>query len=668
MAYTNNPVENWWFHSDKKSPFPGKIALIVGAGISIDAPTCLPSGKDLTKALLNHLLDGRAAEEILSVFQGCAPVIGRDMPRLEHILDTVCNRAGTETATSATNPRNLLRLFEGRPPNHLHRIIANHLIDNRGWVITTNFDDCIESAFHQASGRLIPVHVMHPETHSLDILNCPEENDWGLVKLHGTIEHGVDRLSSTLTDLVPGLPEQLQELLTRIFESVDVVIVAGYSGTDHFDVNAWMRKRMNARTKPRLIWIKHKARHSDSINESEQDEPIDSWQTAFSGTDVPHDFTSEYVAQLLSQPINADRQGDSTINQPDLPALLESLYSPSRAQRHLNGAHLSLAVGLGQLAEEEFRQFRHTLDNDKAELALLPKIYASMGMLHEAHQMLAWLGRHSHASMALQRARLYRRAGHPIRAFWQLSNNAFFGKRATPNAHENIESRLEAIECSLDFVDAAQYWSIFRTKPLRWSLDKIIDYMWSTISDTTATQISIALEGKIQIAHLRQAALLEDEDSEFLGQLWSLLDEQVSYPDLYLESGPVIPGFYLTGLSTCREEDRLADMLDTQLTFVRILQSAIRRRWPGGLKNGRTKHGLGDVNVRVLEKYLDKADQLARALGEPHLLVAVAKCRVKADQVLRGLTYWRQQRLYLPGRGHSAAQENTLVENQENTS
>lgn len=478
----------------------------------------------------------------------------------------------------------------------------------------------------------------------------------------------MDRLSSTLTDLVPGLPEQFQELLTRIFESVDVVIVAGYSGTDHFDVNAWIRKRMNARTKPRLIWIKHPASHSDGVNESEHGGPIESWQRACSGTHVLHGITREYVAQLLGQPINVDHQGDSAINQPELPALLESLYSPSRAQRHLNGAHLSVAVGLGQLAEEEFRQYRHVLDNDKAELGLFPKIYARMGMLHEAHQMLAWLRRHSRASTALQRARLYRQAGRPIRAFWQLSNKAFFGKCTLPNALENAESRLEAIECVLDFVEAVQHWSIFRTKPLRWPLGKIIDYMWPAISDVTAKQIIVALEGKIQIVNLRRVALLEDEDSEFLGQLWSLLDEQMSYPDFYLESGPVIPGFYLTGLSTCCEEDRLADMLDTKLVFVRILLSVIRRKWPDGLENDRTKHGLGDVNVRVLEKFLDTADQLARALGEPHLLVAVARCRVRSDQVLRGFTYWRQQRLYLPGRGYSAAQEKTLAENQRNAS
>lgn len=191
MIHTDDPIENWWFNSDKKSPFPGKIALVVGAGISIDGPTCLPSGKNLTEALLNHLLDGRAAEEIRSVFKSCAPVIGRDVPRLEHILDTACNKAGGEMAASSENPRNLLRLFDGRPPNHLHRMIANHLINKRGWVITTNFDDCIERASQQA-GSPIPVHVMHPEKRTLEILNCPEENDWGLVKLHGTIEHGVD--------------------------------------------------------------------------------------------------------------------------------------------------------------------------------------------------------------------------------------------------------------------------------------------------------------------------------------------------------------------------------------------------------------------------------------------------------------------------------------------
>lgn len=78
-------------------------------------------------------------------------------------------------------------------------------------------------------------------------------------------------LTSTLSNLVLGLPSQLQDLLKEIFESVDLIVVAGYSGTDYFDVNAWIRKRMNAKTKPRLLWIKHADECSDfGVNSSDK--------------------------------------------------------------------------------------------------------------------------------------------------------------------------------------------------------------------------------------------------------------------------------------------------------------------------------------------------------------------------------------------------------------
>lgn len=215
---SDDPVSEWWKSPSKEGAFPGKMALVVGAGVSYDAPTNLPLGIGLTHTLLHHLLDERAAREILGTFEAAAPVIGRKVPRLEHVFDVVCNRAICEVVSEAKNPRELLRIFEGRHPNSLHRLIARHLGQTRGWVITTNFDDCIERAYLEMYDCPIPVHVQAADSEAIEILNRRTESDWGLVKLHGTIAHGVDRLGSTLSDLVPGLPSQFQELLKEIFE------------------------------------------------------------------------------------------------------------------------------------------------------------------------------------------------------------------------------------------------------------------------------------------------------------------------------------------------------------------------------------------------------------------------------------------------------------------
>lgn len=42
------------------------------------------------------------------------------------------------------------------------------------------------------------------------------------------------------------------------------MVVAGYSGTDHFDINHWIRERWNGDRTTRLVWIEH---HQDEVEE-----------------------------------------------------------------------------------------------------------------------------------------------------------------------------------------------------------------------------------------------------------------------------------------------------------------------------------------------------------------------------------------------------------------
>lgn len=646
MLYSNDPIERWWGNSSAQTPFPGKIALFVGAGVSMNSPTCLPSGADLTTALLNHLLDKRAADEILSVFRQCSSVIGRQLPRLEHILDIACNRAKIEPQAPNSDPRNLLRLFENRTPNSLHRLIARFLIEKRSWVITTNFDECIEHEYSEMCGKDVPVHVIRSEKPSLDPLDYASQAEWGLVKLHGTIRHGVDELGSTLSDLVPRLPPQFRELLTRIFESVDLVVVAGYSGTDHFDVNAWIRGRVNAKVKPRLIWVMHSEKNSECVDEDKECEPFISWHRATGKQQVLHRRTEPYLATLLGQPLETvDCKGHAG-EQLSLPRLLDLLYRPSEAQRHLNGAYLSITIGLGRLAEEEFRQFRHYLKSEGAQRELVPKIFSRMGMHDEANHSLISLSNICAPSILLQRLKIFRRIGRPVRALIEIAMDCFRPKPDDPRSQETFEVLLEAIECVLDFVEDAQTLKMFRSKLPRRLFSATISCLLTRFG-SAPVKISLALEGKMEVLGIRCGALLDDEEALIGQQLWSLLDEQFSYPDFYLDSGPAIQGYYLIALSTCWEEDRLADLVDTYLLFVRILLVEIRRKWPRRSGFHFNPYRANTIPIKVVEKLLGKADHLARALDEPHLLVEVARQRVQADQILGGFQYWRQQRLYL---------------------
>ena len=146
----DSETDRWW-DSKAISRIPGTVVPFFGAGLSIESPSSLPGGMELTRKLVDHLFDPETGRELLSKFSENPEVLGRSVPRLEHLL-SLAIRANTKAA-------NLLNIFENVPPNRNHHAIARYLCARRGWAITTNFDDCVE----QASGYTIPIHVFDAE-------------------------------------------------------------------------------------------------------------------------------------------------------------------------------------------------------------------------------------------------------------------------------------------------------------------------------------------------------------------------------------------------------------------------------------------------------------------------------------------------------------------------
>lgn len=105
MLFERQNAIEYWSTSDMGGKFPGRFAVIVGAGVSMSAPMNLPSGLALMRAALRHLLSESAFEEIFSVFEQCAPIFGRAIPRLEHVLDKTCNKLSHEKISRAGTQR-----------------------------------------------------------------------------------------------------------------------------------------------------------------------------------------------------------------------------------------------------------------------------------------------------------------------------------------------------------------------------------------------------------------------------------------------------------------------------------------------------------------------------------------------------------------------------------
>lgn len=651
------PVEGWWFTS-AEGPFPGKTALFVGAGISISAPTSLPNGSDLTRALIRHLLDKSAADELLSVFEDCAPVLGRSIPRLEHVLERTCSPIDHEGFSRPGNPRDLLALFQDKTPNANHHMIVRHLLRHRGWCITTNFDDCIERA---ASFR-IPVHILDAEQKTIRILHAEHGTDWGLIKVHGTIEEGVERLWATLADLQFGLPEAMRDRLDEVMRQVDAFVVAGYSGTDHFDVNHWIRDRANKGRDdgtPRLIWILHAAEKVQYPDVDEQAEPLASWVHAFAGTKYPMGPTTEILSGLLGiDTITPDVTQQTTLT---LDQVLASLYQPLEAERHLNGARLAAAVGLGQRAEEELRILRHLLDDDDAAASIEPDIYFARGMANEALEIRAALDRAGASGGMVARTRMLRQQGRHLTALCQH----LLDTRNDRDDRDRAEDAIDALACGLDIVHDLQRSWLFRTRIARRVMELPIDILYRRTS-CFHDKFPIDLQGKLQTQNLRRLALFDDDDDHemdpLLGKLWRLVHEQYSPPSWYIESRPLIHGDFLIEQSTAREQDRLAELVHIKLELADVLLSGLRRRWPRGIADvdrefrRKSKHslraqfGTGQICTTVLFQLLLDAGRIATALGEHSLQVNVAACWQEADRLLGGVSYWKRQRLYLPVR------------------
>ena len=198
--YHKNEYDRWWF-SDEISTMPGVVVPIFGAGLSVDPPSCLPRGIELTEKLMDRLFHVIVKEELIKSFKDHPNVMGRQVPRLEHLL-SVSIQTNTEAA-------NILKIFEDISPNRNHRILAEYLITRRGWAITTNFDECVE----KASNFTIPVHVFDPTTGRIRVLYGDSNAEWGLIKLHGTVGVGVKEQSATIEQLTPGLALPVQKLL-----------------------------------------------------------------------------------------------------------------------------------------------------------------------------------------------------------------------------------------------------------------------------------------------------------------------------------------------------------------------------------------------------------------------------------------------------------------------
>lgn len=222
---------------------PSEMTFLVGAGVSYDAPASLPT----VNRFLRDVLDACGARDDLIALV-LARAATSPVPRFEGLVEEIAKlRDPTFRLTS---------IFDSPTFNEMHSALAVFLAAG-STVVTTNFDNCIE----HAAGGALSSRVVFTGRDADEDARGP-----GLLKPHGSHPLSAGEARSQLVASIAGISlttggfSQLPKWRSLLRASFDgrVLIVAGYSGSDDFDLTPLLLE-----SRPRMVlWISHGAGES----------------------------------------------------------------------------------------------------------------------------------------------------------------------------------------------------------------------------------------------------------------------------------------------------------------------------------------------------------------------------------------------------------------------
>ncbi|MBB3177175.1 SIR2 family protein [Variovorax sp. Sphag1AA] len=239
----------------------GSLALLAGAGISVDAPSNLLAGWHFMDAILSRVMpaevDSEMTRSLISV------------PRNQHFRPGEFIRFETlmmELSSGLDPQLHVLDcLDECEHPNANHYVIAE-LIRRHAVVMTTNFDRLIEVAYHRSmKPGDAPLRVVHlDDGFALDHAPGPGTPPT-LWKLHGSLSvdgrSTRESVQATLEQVMwPSMRRNKRDFLRSVIESRDMVLV-GYSGSDDLDLVPVLAESKGERA---MAWIDHAPNGADT--------------------------------------------------------------------------------------------------------------------------------------------------------------------------------------------------------------------------------------------------------------------------------------------------------------------------------------------------------------------------------------------------------------------
>nr|MDO8109791.1 tetratricopeptide repeat protein [Candidatus Sigynarchaeota archaeon] len=211
-----------------------KNTFLVGAGCSMDKPSCMPSGRSMLGNLVKFMCPATEVDNILKM----------DNLRYEGVVEEFRNQFDKELK--------LITFFEAcERPNIQHFFLADAL--KRGhFLLTTNFDFLIELALMNSGvpkDNIVPVITKKDFETFNDPSRLFAQGKIGVYKVHGSTRNFItgeatrDSLIATLqafgsnkVGLSVFQVESFKQALFTNITSQRSLIVMGYSGGDDFDV------------------------------------------------------------------------------------------------------------------------------------------------------------------------------------------------------------------------------------------------------------------------------------------------------------------------------------------------------------------------------------------------------------------------------------------------
>ena len=246
-----------------------KYTILVGAGISLDAPANFP----IASKIMNAIIDGISPSDDIATLLKKLKVredgdyaemdkryrLTGDFIRFEMLIDVI---------SKFDHDLNVLdAICSYKIPNLNHYNLAKLAILGN-YIITPNFDDLIERAIINLGYS--PVTICTDEDFSSYVLYS-EQNDSNVIpvfKLHGSFYKYTgnksekyivkETLQASLTSILSNneklsLSKPKYQLLKDIIKNTKALIVAGYSGSEDFDIVPVLKESVPYN----LIWIDH---------------------------------------------------------------------------------------------------------------------------------------------------------------------------------------------------------------------------------------------------------------------------------------------------------------------------------------------------------------------------------------------------------------------------